>query len=138
MRLQRDAKTELIRRIPLFADCKPEEIAEVAAIADEIDLPAGKQVVTEHADGREFVVVIDGQATVTASGRVITTLGAGEWFGEVALLTGQPRNASVVAAGPLHALVIESHRFKQLLDHAPSIREKVERFLPERQGQPEA
>lgn len=138
MRLHRDAKTELIKRIPLFADCKSEEIAEVAAIADEIDLPAGKQVITEHADGREFVVVIEGEATVTTGGSVIATLGAGEWFGEVALITGQPRNASVTATTPLHALVIESHRFKQLLDHVPSIREKVERFLPERQPQPEA
>ena len=137
MRLHRDAKTELIRRIPLFADCKADEIAEVAAIADEIDLPAGKQVVTEHADGREFVVVIDGRATVTTGDRVIATLGPGEWFGEVALITGQPRNASVTAATPLHALVIEGHRFTQLLEHAPSIREKVERFLPERQHQSE-
>ncbi|HWU33028.1 MAG TPA: cyclic nucleotide-binding domain-containing protein, partial [Marmoricola sp.] len=129
MRLHRDAKLALLRSIPLFADCNGEELTEVAAIADEIDLPAGKQVVTENADGREFVVVIDGSATVSTGGSVVASVGAGEWFGEVSLVTGAPRNASVVAKTALHALVIEGHRFTQLLEHAPSIAEKVQKAL---------
>jgi CRP-like cAMP-binding protein len=138
MRLHRDAKMDLLRSIPLFADCKADELAEVAAIADEIDLPAGKQVATEHAEGREFVVVIDGHAKVDRGGEVVARIGAGEWFGEVALVTGQPRNASVVATTPLHALIIEGHRFTQLLDHVPSIREKVQRMLSEHQPHTDA
>lgn len=133
MRPRRDAKAELIRSIPLFADCKADEVAEVAAIADEIDLPAGKEVVVEHADGQEFVVIIEGQAVVTSGGTAIATLGPGQWFGEVALLTGQPRNASVVASTPLRALVIARHRFTQLLEHAPGIRETIEAFVADRQ-----
>ncbi|MGN6721159.1 MAG: cyclic nucleotide-binding domain-containing protein [Marmoricola sp.] len=138
MRLHRDAKVELLRSIPLFADCKASEIAEVAAVADEIDLPAGDQVVTEHAEGREFVVVIDGSASVTRGGEVVDTIGPGEWFGEVSLVTGQPRNASVIATTSLHALVIEGHRFTHLLKHSPSIREKVERALSGHQPQADA
>ena len=134
MRLERDVKVRLLRSIPLFADCKADEIAEVAAIADEIDLPAGKTVVTEDADGREFVVVIEGRASVTRGGEVVAEIGAGEWFGEVALVTGKPRNASVVAITPLHALVIVGYRFTQLLDHSPSIRAKVEAVLRQRQS----
>lgn len=132
MRLRRDAKAELIRSIPLFADCSADEIAEIAAIADEIDLAAGKELTTESADGREFVVIIEGTADVVQGGRVLNTLGAGEWFGEMALLTGKPRSATVLATSPVHALVIVDHRFHQLLEGSPSISAKVHRVVAER------
>lgn len=132
MRLHKDAKAELIRSIPLFADCTPAEVAEVAALADEIDLREGKLLTTENTDGREFVVIIEGTATVSQGDEVINTLHAGDWFGEIALLTGKPRTATVTAASSVHALVIEGHRFTQLLEHAPDIRVKVERVLAQR------
>jgi CRP-like cAMP-binding protein len=126
MRLHRDAKAELIRTIPLFAACTTAELAQVAAIADEIDLRAGKQLATENASGQEFVVVVDGTADVLQDGSPINTIGPGEFFGEIALVTGQPRTASVVATSPVHALVIEGHAFQRLLADAPAIRAKVE------------
>lgn len=132
MRLHKDAKSELIRSLPLFVDCTPPEVAEVAAIATEIDLGAGRQLATENADGQEFVVIIDGTATVTHGDTVINTLSAGDFFGEIALVTGQPRTASVVATTPVHALIIEGHAFRRLLEDAPDIREKVERAVAER------
>lgn len=132
MRLHKDAKAELIRSLPLFGDCTAPEVAEVAAIADEIDLSAGRKLTTEHADGQEFVVIIDGTATVTQGDTVINTIGAGDFFGEIALITGQPRTATVVAESDVHALVIEGHAFRRLLEDAPDIREKVERVLAER------
>lgn len=132
MRLHRDAKAALIRSVPLFADCSPREIADVAAIADEIDLREGTELTTESADGREFVVMVDGTADVVQGGSVIASLGPGEWVGEIALLTGKPRTATVLATSPVHALVIEGHRFTQLLEHAPDIRAKVERAMSQR------
>jgi CRP-like cAMP-binding protein len=132
MRLHKDAKSELIRSLPLFADCTPPEVAEVAAIATEIDLGAGRQLATENADGQEFVVIIDGTADVTHGDTVINTMRAGDFFGEIALVTGQPRTASVVATTPVHALIIEGHAFRRLLEDAPDIREKVERAVAER------
>ena len=132
MRLHKDAKAELIRSLPLFVDCTPAEVAEVAAIATEIDLPAGRRLATEHADGQEFVVVIDGSAEVTQGDAVVNTLSAGDFFGEIALVTGQPRTASVVATTPVHALIIEGHAFRRLLEDAPDIAEKVERAVAER------
>src|SRR3982751_2286016 len=107
MRLHKDAKAALIRSLPLFAGCTPAEVAEVAAIADEIDLSAGRRLATENADGQEFVVIIDGTADVTHGDQVINSLRAGDFFGEIALLTGAPRTASVVATSSVHALVIE-------------------------------
>jgi len=132
MRLHKDAKAELIRSLPLFADCTASEVAEVAAIADEIDLSAGRKLTTQDADGQEFVVIVDGTAEVIKGEDVVNQLGAGDFFGEIALLTGAPRTASVVASTNVHALVIEGHAFRRLLEDAPDIREKVERALAER------
>ncbi len=134
MRLHKDAKAELIRSLPLFAGCTPPELREVTAIATEIDLGAGRQLATENADGQEFVVIIDGSAEVVHGGEVIATMSAGDFFGEIALVTGQPRTASVVATTPVHALIIEGHAFRRLLEDAPDIREKVERAVAERTG----
>jgi CRP/FNR family cyclic AMP-dependent transcriptional regulator len=132
MRLHRDAKNELIKSLPLFVDCTPAEVAEVAAIATEIDLGAGRLLATENADGQEFVVIIEGSANVTHGDEVVNGLRAGDFFGEISLLTGEPRTASVVATTPVHALIIEGHAFRRLLEDAPDIREKVERAYRER------
>jgi CRP/FNR family cyclic AMP-dependent transcriptional regulator len=132
MRLHKDAKAELIRSLPLFADCTPQEVAEVAAIADEIDLSAGRRLATQDAEGQEFVVIIDGDAEVTKGEETVARLGAGDFFGEIALIRGGPRTASVVATTNVHALVVEGHAFRRLLEDAPDIREKVERALAER------
>lgn len=132
MRLRRDVKTRLITSTALFGDCTPEEVAEVAAIADEIDFRPGTTLTREDAEGNEFLVLIDGQAEVSRGGEVVAVLAGGDWFGEVALLTGGRRNATVTARTAVHALVIEGHRFRTLLQHAPDVRKKVERVLAER------
>lgn len=126
MRLHRDAKADLIRTIPLFAQCDAHEISLVASIADEIDLRAGRQLAKESTPGQEFVIVVEGTADVLHDGQVINTIGAGEFFGEIALVTGRPRTATVVATSSVHALIIEGHAFQRLIAEAPSIRAKVE------------
>ena len=132
MKLHRDAKVDLIRGIPLFAACSPAELAQVASIADEIDLRDGRRLTPENTPGGELVVVVEGRAEVHQDGRVVNTVGPGEYVGEIALLSGQPRTATVVATTPVHALVIEAHAFQRLLAEAPEIRAKVERSAAER------
>lgn len=132
MRLHKDAKTELIRSLPLFAECTGREVAEVAAIADEIVLRPTRVLTRENAEGREFVVIIDGTATVHRGREPIATLEPGDFFGEIALLTGQPRTATVIARTAVRALVIEGHAFLTLLEHSPGIREKVQRAVAAR------
>jgi CRP/FNR family cyclic AMP-dependent transcriptional regulator len=132
MRLHHDAKVELIRRIPLFAACSAEELARVASIADEIDLRDGRRLTTEDVPGGELVVLVEGSADVHQDGRVVNTVGPGDYVGEIALVTGQPRTATVVATSPVHALVIEGHAFRRLLDESPEIRAKVEHSASER------
>lgn len=132
MRLHKDAKAELIRSIPLFAECTEDELARVGSIADEIDLDAGRRLAKESAPGQEFVVVVEGTAEVRRGDEVINTIGPGDFVGEIAIVTGQPRTASVIATSTVHALVIESHAFQRLLAESPEIRAKVERAAWER------
>jgi CRP-like cAMP-binding protein len=132
MRLHKDAKAELIRSIPLFAECTEHELARVGSIADEIDLEAGRRLTRESSPGHEFVIVIDGTADVRRGDELINTIGPGDFVGEIAIVTGQRRTASVVATSPVHALVIESHAFQRLLAESAEIRAKVERAAWER------
>jgi CRP-like cAMP-binding protein len=127
MRLHRDAKSELLRRLPLFAECTDAELARIAATADEIDFAEGRRLTKQSAAGNEVVILVEGTAEVRQDDRVVNRVGPGEFVGEISLLTGQRRTATVVATSPVHALVIEGHAFLQLLGEVPDIRAKVER-----------
>jgi CRP-like cAMP-binding protein len=132
MRLRKNVKTRLIRSLPLFEDCTRSEIAAIAAIADEIIFPAGRLLANENAHGAEFVVIVQGSVAVRRGDRLIARLHAGDFFGEIALVTGGRRTASVVATSAVDALVIEQHAFARLLESVPGIREKVARAVAER------
>ena len=123
--LHRNEKVELIRRVPLFAGCSKGELEQIAHIADEIDLREGKELTRQGERGREFFVLLEGEADVTQDGQSINQLGAGDFFGEIALVEDRPRTATVTASSPVRALVITDRAFRQLLDEQPEIREKV-------------
>ena len=125
MALRRNAKVDLIKSVPLFEHCSRRDLAEVAAIADEIDLPEGKELTQEGAPGREFFVLVEGDAAVRKGNRRINRLGPGDFFGEIALVNEQPRTATVVAETPVRALVITARSFKRLLSEQPQIQGKV-------------
>jgi CRP-like cAMP-binding protein len=130
--LRRNQKVELIKRVPLFSRCSRKELDEVAQLADEIDLNEGKEMTKEGRPGREFFVLLDGEADVKRNGRRINTLGKGDFFGEIALVSRAPRTATVVATTPVHALVITDRSFRRLLEHSPQIQSKVLEALAER------
>ena len=130
--LGRDAKVEMISRVPLFAGCSKRELREIAHIADEIDLPAGKVLCRQGAPGREFFVLLEGTADVSRDGQSIDTLENGDFFGEVALVRNVPRNATVTANTPLRSLVITERDFSGLLRNSVEIAAKVLAALAER------
>jgi CRP/FNR family transcriptional regulator, cyclic AMP receptor protein len=125
MALRKNAKVELIKGVPLFSELGKRELNEVASIADEIDLREGKELTVEGQPGREFFVIIEGDALVRRGDREINRLGAGDFFGEIALIDDRPRTATVVAESPLRALVITDRAFRTLLDRSPEIESKV-------------
>ena len=132
MRLRKDAKIELLKRVPLFSQCSKQELASVAAVADETDLGEGKELTTQGRPGREFIVLVEGEAEVRKNGRKVAALGDGDFFGEIALVTNRPRTATVVATTPVRVLVITDRAFRSLLEHSPGIQGKVLKALAER------
>lgn len=132
MRLGKDAKVELIKKVPLFAHCSKKELRQVASVADEIDLPEGKELTREGASGREFFVILDGSAVVRRKGRKIRTLGNGDFLGEIALVSKAPRTATVTTTSPTRALVVTAQSFRSLMRDSPQIQHGVIQALAER------
>jgi CRP/FNR family cyclic AMP-dependent transcriptional regulator len=132
VRLRKDAKLELLKGVPLFARCSKKELAEIAQIADEIDLVEGKQLTKEGGRGREFFVLVEGNADVKRKRRKIGTLGPGDFLGEIALVTKAPRTATVTTTSPVRALVVSEQNFRRLLERSPDVQIKVLEALAER------
>lgn len=132
MALRRDAKVELLKRVPLFAGCSKSELRELAKTADELDIREGTVLTREGRTGKEFFVLVDGTAQVTKSGKEIAELKAGDWFGEIALITDSPRTATVTATSPVDVLVITDRRFRTVVETMPSIALKVLSCVGER------
>ena len=132
MRLGKDAKTDLLKGVPLFSKLDKKGLEDVAQIADEIDLPAGKEMATEGDRGREFFVLLKGEADVTRAGKKINTMKEGDFFGEIALVTKMPRTATVTATGNVDVLVITERAFDNLLKNSPEIGRAVAEALVER------
>jgi CRP/FNR family cyclic AMP-dependent transcriptional regulator len=132
MRLGKDRKIELIRKVPLFSRLSKKGLEAVAHIADEIDLPAGKTMATQGDRGREFFVLLEGEAEVTKDDRQINTMREGDFFGEIALVTQMPRTATVTATSDVRVLVITERDFASLLKSSPEVSLQVAEALAER------
>ena len=132
MRLHKDGKVDLLSQVPLFAGCSKKELRQIATLADEIDLRAGKVLTRQGAPGREFFVLLEGTVEVVRDGKQITTLGAGDFFGEMALVSNIPRTATVTATSPIRALVVVDRDFRRLLKEDPSVAVKVLGAMAER------
>jgi CRP/FNR family cyclic AMP-dependent transcriptional regulator len=132
VRLGKDAKTDLLKGVPLFSKLDKKGLQAVALIADELDLPAGKELATEGDRGREFFVLLKGEAEVTKGGQSIATMKEGDFFGEIALVTKMPRTATVTAKSNVDVLVITERAFDNLVKHTPEIGRGVAEALMER------
>jgi len=130
--LRKDAKIDLIAKVPLFEGLAKRQLAQVASIADEVDLPQGKVLTREGERGREFFILLEGEAEGRRKGRKLATRHAGEFFGEIALVSNIPRVATVTATTSVHALVIRDVEFRTLLARTPEIALKVLETVAER------
>ena len=115
------AGTDRLAEIPLFRDLSAKQLAAVDALVTAVDVTAGRELIRQGEAGREFFLVVTGEAEVRRDGEVIATRGPGTFFGEIALLLDQPRNASVVAATAMTVEVIDRKDFKRLLDEYPDL-----------------
>lgn len=127
--MKTNTKLDTLRRLPLFAGASPRDLRAVARVMDEIDLPAGFRLTREGEPGREVVLIVDGRAEVTRDGRRINGVRDGDLVGEIAVMTGGARTATVTTTRPTRAFVVTARDFWALLERIPSVRFKVlERF----------
>lgn len=122
----------MLSRVPLFAGLSKKELAKVASIAYELDFREGKVLIREGGHGREFFILLEGSAEVTRDGKKLATRTAGEFFGEIALVSHRPRVATVRTLEPCVALVVTERNFRRLVKQSPDIALKVLQAVGER------
>jgi CRP/FNR family cyclic AMP-dependent transcriptional regulator len=112
---------ELLAQVPLFKDLSKKHLERIARLTTRLDLPAGKELTKEGEFGHEFLIVLNGQVEVRHGDKVIAERGAGEYFGEIALLDHRPRTATVVAKTPVTVEVIGQREFATMLADEPEV-----------------
>jgi CRP/FNR family cyclic AMP-dependent transcriptional regulator len=116
---------ETLRGIPLFSNCSKSELNEISSIVKEVDFPAGSAICKEGTTGIGMHIVVEGDVKVQIGGRTRRRLGAGAFFGEIALLDGGPRTASVVAESDVKTLSVPQWEFKSMLKEHPNLTVKM-------------
>ena len=123
--LRKNAKIELLKRVPLFAHCSRRELAQIALLSTEVSLPAGRKLMAEGDPGREFFVLVDGQVEVRRKGRRVRQLSDGDFLGEIALIADIPRTATVTALTSVTTLLVTARDFRTLMREVPSLQPKL-------------
>lgn len=117
----RDGYLRHLASVPLFSSCTKNQLQEIGKVADELILPVGKVLACQGEVGFEMFILLDGTAAVTKDGQDVATVTAGDVVGELAVLSGHPRNATVVAETELRVLVLTHRGLNQLLDDIPGL-----------------
>ncbi|HEX9549568.1 MAG TPA: cyclic nucleotide-binding domain-containing protein [Candidatus Limnocylindrales bacterium] len=115
MSLPAPRRAELLAACPLFTGVGAEGVAALAGRATEVDFPAGHVIARQGEIGTGFFVVVAGSVRVVRDGKVLASLGPGEFFGELSVLDGRPRNAMVAAETATTCLAIASWDFEAVL-----------------------
>ena len=116
---------DMLASVPLFEGLSARELQQIHRMGKETDYPAGKVVVKEGGSAVGFHLILKGKARVSIKGRTRTTLGPGDFFGELSLIDRGPRTATVTADTPLRTLSLVSWEFVPLLERQPSIARKM-------------
>ena len=116
---------ELLSAVPIFQRCSRRELKAVARHAETVELDAGEQLMAEGAPGDALFVLVEGRADVVRGGETVGTIEPGGYVGELALLDGEPRSASVVAASPVVAAVLGTRMFRTLVREFPELADQL-------------
>ena len=122
---RRDDVLAYLSKVPLFSACTKKDVQHIAKYSEHVVIPAGTKMTEEGKVGYEFYVILDGKASVSKGGREVNTIGAGDAFGELALLDRAPRNATVAAVTDVEVLVMGQREFTAALDVVPTLAHKL-------------
>jgi CRP/FNR family cyclic AMP-dependent transcriptional regulator len=120
-----DPKLELLRRVPLFNQCRGGPLEQISQLTDEVDVPDGYTLMRQGDLGREFFLIVEGKVRIERDGVTVNTIGPGDYLGEIALLSEGRRTATAVTEGPARLLVITHQGFNSLLDSSATIRAAI-------------
>jgi CRP/FNR family cyclic AMP-dependent transcriptional regulator len=124
--------SDLLKRVPLFAELDNKEREAIAKSMRQRTFKAGSTVTQEGASGAGFFVVESGEADVTVGGEQRATIGAGDYFGEIALLTGSSRTATITAKTDLACYGMTPWDFRPLVEGNPKLAWKIMQAMAER------
>ena len=130
--VDRARKIELLAHMSLFSTASQRELAQVAALTVPAELRAGTVLTRQGTSGGLAYVIAEGRAEVVRGGKRLAVLGPGDVVGELSLLDGEPRSATVNAMTDMEVLQISSGDLQRLLRKAPSVRRKLLEALSER------
>ena len=128
------ASVETLQKVPLFADLDKKDLEKIAQVMNERRFAAGDTVTKEGAIGAGFFIVEDGTADVTVDGLPVGSIGPGDYFGEVALLTGSDRTATIVATTDMLCYGMTPWDFRPLVESNSTIGLKLRTAMAEREG----
>jgi len=137
-RISQEDRIDRLEEVGLLGGCSRRQLRAIAKISEIIEVPAGTVLARMGQPGDEFFVILDGHAHVEVSPRKRLRLGPGQYFGEMSLLDGGPRSATVIADTPLRLLVIKRRDFTTLLREAVDLTQNVLATLSRRVRQAEA
>ncbi len=126
------APIDVIRQVPLFAGLDDRDLERLADRFQERSFPEGATVLEEGSTGTSFYVIAEGNATVSVGGEVKTTLGPGDYFGEMAVFEEGVRSASVVAATDLRTYFLTPWEFRPYVEEHPELAWKLLQNLARR------
>jgi CRP/FNR family transcriptional regulator, cyclic AMP receptor protein len=124
-----------LNAIPLFSSLSKKECSKVAQLADEVDVPEGKELVREGDFAYEFFAIEQGRAEVRHGEEVLAELGPGDFFGEAGALQRLERNADVVAKSQMALIVLTARDLRHLADDMPELGARLNQALEERCSQ---
>jgi len=125
-------KVGLLAQMPLFSQCSKRELGQVAALTVPAEIKNGAVLTRQGASGDLAYVIARGRAEVNRNGRTLAMLGPGDVVGELSLIDGEPRSATVVARTDLAVLEIDGGDLRRLLKRAPSVMRKLLEALSQR------
>ena len=123
--MARNDTDDRLRSIPIFSELSKKELRTVSRLMTQIDVKEGRALTREGEVGREFMIILEGSAVVRRNGRKIAELGAGDFLGELAVLSGAPRTADVIASTDMVLETLNRREFMSLLDESAAIAKKV-------------
>ena len=121
-----------LAKVSLFTGLSAKDLATIASVAEERDVPAGAVLTEQGEPGDEFLMIADGEVEVRLDGREIRRLGPGDYLGEIALVFGGKRTATAVAAKPSKLYVLGEEAFTAMLRKQPRIEDKILTTVTER------